>query len=125
MTFHVPERFRVLDGPLGSCFADGNQGVFQFYNRKGEKLVCIAASGNETGWEHVSCHVEYISNGRNKRRTPSWNDMCHVKNMFWDFEDCVVQYHPPQSQYVNDSIYVLHLWRPVGVELPMPPKECV
>ena len=42
--------------------------------------------------------------------------------MFWDEEDCVVQYHPPKSDYVNIHKNCLHLWRPTDGELPRPPK---
>jgi hypothetical protein len=125
MAFHVPERFRVATGSLRTTYADGNYGVFEMLNTKSEKLICIAADADTTGWQHVSCYVIYVSNGRPKRKIPSWSDMCYVKSVFWDDEDCVVQYHLPKSQYVNDNPYVLHLWRSALQEMPMPPKECV
>jgi hypothetical protein len=40
--------------------------------------------------------------------------------MFWCEEDCVVQYHPPKSQYVNNHPFCLHLWRPIDHQLPAP-----
>lgn len=58
-------------------------------------------------------------------RTPNWKEMCHIKDLFWDSEDCVVQYHPPQSEYVNNHEYTLHLWRPIDQDLPMPPSILV
>jgi len=45
--------------------------------------------------------------------------------LFWDAEDVVIQYHPAKSEYVNVHDNCLHLWRPVGVELPTPPRELV
>jgi hypothetical protein len=51
--------------------------------------------------------------------------MCQVKAMFWDEDDCVIQYHPPRSEYVNNHQNCLHLWRPIGVSLPMPPSIMV
>jgi len=36
---------------------------------------------------------------------PSWDVMWYFKDVFWDEEDCVVQYHPPKSKYVSDSEY--------------------
>ncbi len=67
------------------------------------------------GWEHVSvCPL----NGS----MPTWDDMCLIKDMFWNDEDCVVQYHPPKSEYVNNVPNCLHLWRPIIDEIPMPPS---
>jgi len=85
----------------------------------GRSLICIASDG--LGWEHVSCHVE---RGR-EMSTPLWKEMCQLKNIFWDEEDVVMQLHPKQSQYVNVHPHTLHLWRPVGIEIPSPPSIMV
>ena len=69
------------------------------------------------GWEHVSVS--------RRDRCPTWDEMCLVKALFWDEEDCVIQYHPPRSEYVNNHPNCLHLWRPIGVSLPMPPSIMV
>lgn len=64
---------------------------------------------DEDGWEHVS-----VSH-HNKKRLPSWDVMCRLKDMFWYPEETVVQMHPKESQYVHgvgDRGNVLHLWRP-------------
>jgi len=53
-------------------------------------------------------------------RCPTWEEMCLVKDLFWDDTDCVIQYHPSRSDYVNNHPYCLHLWRPIGIELPRP-----
>jgi hypothetical protein len=37
----------------------------------------------------------------------------------------VIQYHPPESEYVNNHPNCLHLWRPTGCALPMPPSIMV
>lgn len=34
-------------------------------------------------------------------------------------------YHPPASQYIDVHKHCLHLWRPIGIEIPMPPLELV
>ena len=68
--------------------------------------------------EHVSIHA--IEN--KKQETPTWDEMCFVKDIFWDEEDLVVQYHPPKSEYVNNHEHVLHLWRPIGLQIPLPPS---
>lgn len=67
-------------------------------------------------WEHVSVSARSI---------PSWEEMCWVKNLFWEPNECVVQFHPSETMYVNIHSDVLHLWKPIGIEFPMPPLECV
>jgi hypothetical protein len=74
-----------------------------------EPLKVIFSNGR--GWEHVSVSC--------CNRTPTWLEMCFVKELFWDEEDCVIQFHPPKSKYVKVHPYVLHLWRPVGQALPV------
>lgn len=76
------------------------------------KLRVIASHGG--GWEHVSVSLN--------NRTPNWKEMCFIKNLFFDPEDCVIQYHPPKSDYINVHDYVLHMWRPIYENIPMPPK---
>jgi hypothetical protein len=69
------------------------------------------------GWEHVSISTP--------TRCPTWEEMCRVKGWFWEPEDCVMQLHPPESNYVNCHPYCLHLWRPIEQEIPQPPSEFV
>lgn len=69
-------------------------------------------------WEHASVRVVHMG-------MPRWEEMCWVKDVFWGPEECVLQFHPPESEYVNDHERVLHLWKPVGLEFPRPPKEAV
>lgn len=64
------------------------------------------------GWEHVTI------SGKNK--VPDWDVMCKVKEIFWDDEECCVEYHPRKSQYINNNEYCLHIWRPDFMELPEP-----
>jgi hypothetical protein len=46
--------------------------------------------------------------------------MCRVKNLFWEPEEVVVQYHPRKSEYKNWHRFCLHLWKPQNQELPTP-----
>jgi hypothetical protein len=48
-----------------------------------------------------------------------------MKDMFFDPEECCVEYHPKQSEYINDMPYCLHIWKPQGQDMPRPPKELV
>jgi len=52
--------------------------------------------------------------------------MFKVKAKFWDEENCVVQYQPPKSEYVNNHPFLLHLWRPnAGQIISVPPSFLV
>jgi hypothetical protein len=52
--------------------------------------------------------------------------MCAVKDLFWNDEDVVVQFHPAKSTYVNNHPGCLHLWRCTdGREFPTPPEILV
>jgi len=112
------EQHRVTTGAQATTRKQGNNGVFRFC-RKGIVINCIVSDGG--GWEHVSVSVSSTSKRRKFGRLPSWNEMCWVKDLFWDKSECVIQYHPPESDYV-DNAPVLHLWKPLNAELPMPPK---
>ena len=110
MTFHVPNKFRVRTGRIGSTDDIGNNGAFEIKLRHSQTVFVIAGDG--LCWEHVSVS--------RKDRCPTWDEMCQIKAMFWDEDDCVIQYHPPKSEYVNNHPNCLHLWRPIGIELPLP-----
>ena len=61
---------------------------------------------DEDGWEHVSVSPFDHS------ILPSWDDMCRLKDIFFDEEEMALQFHPRKSQYVNKMENCLHLWRP-------------
>lgn len=118
--FKVPEKYRITsNSPLASDSSYLNNGAFEIPLSRRTTLFCIASDGE--GWEHLSVHA--LSDG--KLRCPTWSEMCKVKDMFWDGEDCVVQYHPPKSQYVNNHNFTLHIWRPTDSVLPIPPTYLV
>ncbi len=115
MALRVPERFRVKTGPLASCEAYGNNGAFIVLLAHGQVVQCIVS--DRFGWEHVSVSRQ--------DRVPTWGEMDQVKRLFWGPEDCVVQFHPPESRYVNMHPFCLHLWRPLEAHLPQPPMIMV
>ena len=116
MSFHVPNKYRLRSksNPYGSDDTIGNQGAFQIPYQS-FNLNIIAADGE--GWEHVSVSLS--------NRCPNWKEMCFIKDLFWDEEDLVIQYHPPKSQYINNYINCLHLWKPINFEIPLPPSILV
>ena len=82
-----------------------------------EKKPMVFICSNGDGWDHVS--VSY------RDKTPSWDDMCYVKDIFFGPEECVVQYHPAKSNYVNRHPHCLHIWKKQDFELPTPPLYMV
>lgn len=115
MTFHVPNKLRIREGRLASDDSIGNAGAFIVQLKHQQRLMIIASDA--MGWEHVSVS--------RKDRMPTWDEMCQVKDLFWDEDDCVVQFHPPKSEYINNHSYCLHLWRKVGSEFETPPSLMV
>lgn len=121
--FRVPEKFRV-ENPPGKGYPDAkytNNGFFSFTldNKKKIQVVCIAADGG--GWDHVS--VSILEKGKSK--IPSWDVMNLVKDIFWEEEARVIQFHPPHSEYVDQIPYVLHLWKFQRGTIPNPPSIMV
>ncbi len=79
-----------------------------------EGPVDVIFTMDEDGWEHVS-----VSPRGSKRDgvqpCPTWNQMCEVKDVFWDKDEGVVQFHPPEKYYLHGicgSTNILHLWKP-------------
>lgn len=72
-------------------------------------FMCSIDNGQ---WEHVS-----ISIPGERYKVPTWDEMCQVKDLFWETEEEVHQIHPKKSQYFHGFSghkNILHLWRPVG-----------
>ena len=88
-----------------------------FVKHKSNTITIMASDGIGDGWEHVSISL--------KNRCPNWEEMCLVKSWFWDDEDCVMQLHPPKSEWISNHPYCLHLWRPVNADIPRPPNIAV
>lgn len=135
------EPFRVRDGQRPTL--TGNRFGQFIFPLENANLCIIAFDGADPearddilrdagaeaiGWEHVSVHAREIGRiligGRpsSTKRTPTWEEMCTVKGLFWEDEDCVLQFHPPRSEYVNTNPHVLHLWRNAGITVQLPPK---
>jgi len=117
------EKGRLRTGPMRSDSSYGMNGFFML-SRKGSVLAVMAADANNTTWkeaglpgppwEHVSVSLQH--------RCPSWNEMAYVKDLFWEDWETVIQFHPPKEHYVNAHPHCLHLWKPLGFEIPLPPR---
>ena len=117
----LPEKLeagRVLEGERKSQKGD-THGAFQVLSPiAGFLRILSSGTGKDSeGWEHVSVSLS--------NRTPTWAEMCFVKDLFWDEQEVVMQLHPARSDYVNNHQHCLHLWRPINEKLPIPPGRFV
>lgn len=119
--FHVPETYRIVTGRFGSNSKMGNNGFFVVPSPLSEKRQMLIIASDGYDWEHLSIHIER----GNEQMTPLWDEMCYLKDLFWDAEDVVMQLHPKQSEYVNNHPHTLHLWRPFKRNIPTPPSILV
>lgn len=125
MNWHAVEEFRNPH-PMGLTHKNGDPfGWFEIPSCYDRKILRVQAfEGDEKGlpnnssvnfgkWDHVSV-------SKVEGRTPLWREMCQIKDLFWNDEDCIVQFHPPKSQYVNFTANCLHLWKLKDGIFPMP-----
>lgn len=114
------ERGRITVGPFKTTAEYAFTGAFFVRAPSRMMLKIIASEASIPGgppWDHVSVSTP--------NRAPTWDEMCFVKSLFFDDEECVVQYHPPRSDYVNYHPNCLHLWRWDGGAFPRPPSILV
>jgi hypothetical protein len=113
-------RLKDRNSPYYSTPEDGFNGAFGLHMPGEARLVCVIASDG-LGWQHVS-----VSFGQSSSRVPSWDVMCWVRDLFFEPEDWVIQFHPPLTEYVNNHAGCLHLWKCIdGRVQPTPPSELV
>lgn len=118
------EQHRVLAGPFATRPGSGWCGAWSLLCRDATTLHIIAS--DHDGWDHVSIHAAAPgANGTGEKRTPTWDQMCYVRSLFFRGDEWVVQFHPPAEKRVNIHPYVLHLWRCQATEFPTPPVEMV
>ena len=123
------EQFRIKEGPLASDSSYGANGAFELPYGESKVLMhylyVIASDGsdwNEGGlpgepWEHVSVSLPH--------RCPVWEEMDFVKRIFWRDDETVMQLHVPRAAHINFHNHCLHLWKPLGSAIPLPPPETV
>jgi hypothetical protein len=104
------EQGRIKVGQWASP-AGESYGAFSLYGPCGRTLAVIVSDAD--GWEHVSVSTA--------KHVPNWREMSWIKSVFWASDECVMQLHPPEAEYINNCGTCLHLWKPLGVEIPRPP----
>ena len=90
-------------GSIEGCF---------FIPHNDEAIYVISGCGE--GWDHVSVSL--------KHRCPTWEEMCFIKDLFFEKDELVYQFHPPEKDYVNIGKTVLHLWRSWDQKIKLPPR---
>lgn len=111
-------KYRVDARHIFGSAGDEHNGVFKVFV-SGRSFMVIASNGG--GWDHVS-----VTPCNTKRKTcPTWEEMCHIKDMFFEPDEWAVEYHPAKEDYVNNHALCLHLWRPTSADLVTPPKAFV
>lgn len=83
-----------------------------FSNKYEDTLNFIFSWG--CGFEHLSVSTPV--------RTPTWEQMCFMKDIFWNDNEVCMQLHPKKEDYVNNMPHCLHIWKPINKEIPTPPS---
>lgn len=123
--FNHCEAGRLRFGPYASKPGD-HFGAFVLSEKdSSRKTIIIVDDGLETGWEHVSVSVVEVYRGKPQNVMPGWELMCHVKDIFWDKDETVIQFHPKETEYVNNHLACLHLWKRVDQDHELPPSLLV
>jgi hypothetical protein len=105
------DKFRVVH-PLFNEIGDvSNMCIRLMSPVRNDFIFCICSDGG--GWDHVSVSLK-------SRKMPNWDEMCFVKGLFFDDSECVLQFHPPKSEYVNNHATCLHLWKKQDFDMPLP-----
>lgn len=110
------EHIRKFEIPHPILKRTGEEGEGVFIIPYDNHILHVIAS-SDGGWEHVSVSHRY--------RNPNWEEMCFIKNLFFDENETVIQFHPKKSEYVDIHKTCLHLWRSTDFEHVLPPKKFV
>lgn len=95
---------------------DDTCGVFNVPSPTDKAMLRVVAS-NGGGWDHVSVSRH--------NRCPNWNEMEHVKRLFFKDDETAMQLHVPPSEHLSLHPFCLHIWRPLNQEIPRPPAIMV
>lgn len=116
---HALDMYRDCSPEVVSYFGntgDGTCGVFDVPSPTDGRLMRVVASVG-ADWEHISVS--------RSKRCPNWPEMEHVKRLFFQDDETVMQLHVPPSDHISKCHTCLHLWRPMEVEIPRPPAWMV
>lgn len=94
---------------IGRVGVDGGSGEVHLHKWSGSVIWSYGG-----GWDHISV-APY-----KRHITPSWEDMCMIKNMFFNEDEVAVQFHPAKGDYVNMVPNCLHIWKMQAEGFPVP-----
>ena len=103
--------------PILNVYRKDKNGVFLVRSPTSNNQNMAVICSNGEGWDHVSISLS--------NRCPNWEEMNHIKNLFFKEEETVIQFHPKKSEYVNKCRNCLHLWRDQKNEHKLPPQIMV
>lgn len=104
------------DGMMGRVFPiEYKNGKVKIVNKEDKVLTFVFSFGG--GWEHLSVSTP--------ARTPSWDEMQKMKEIFWKDDEVCMQLHPRKEDYVNNHPHCLHIWKPINKKIPTPPSIMV
>lgn len=109
---------RDREGAYAPTDADGNQGRFVFLC-PGTGRILLVVSSDRRDWAEAGPLLKQPT------KAPAWPEMAWVKDLFWGPEETVMQLHVPAVDHINYHVGCLHLWKPIGVEIPRPPGATV
>ena len=113
MNLSRAEKYRRTH-PLGFPHKPGDDfGWFIIPTTRTGPVIAIqvnSACPESDWWDHASASLAH--------RCPTWEEMCMIKDLLWNAEDCVVQFHPPKFEYINMAKHCLHLWCWRGGSMP-------
>jgi hypothetical protein len=117
----APDELRAWGGCFqvpfsGKARGIGYRAVLNVIASRGGGSADIGGDDPYSRWDHVSVSLA--------DRCPTWEEMCFIKELFFERDEPAMQLHPVKD-YVNNHPYCLHLWRPLDVEIPLPFPEMV
>ena len=103
--------------PLNLPQKEGDQyGWFEIpsptFPTQDQHTLFVMAAPPDGEWQHISVSK--------RRKPPTWAEMCYIKDLFFDENEVVVQFHPAKKDYVNFAKNCLHLWKWNAGEFPVP-----
>lgn len=130
----LPQQFKTQGSPKK---ADGK---YVIPHIKIDDYLFLVLASTGLGWDHVSITIWKNTYKKtridrktiktetipvNVERCPTWEEMCFIKELFFEPTECAVQYHPPMADYISNHKWCLHIFKPQEMLLPMPPSVMV
>ena len=107
----------IKTAPDGMAFV-----ITHVVDNRDRQLCVIASWGGH--WDHASVHATRLSvAGSAMNVTPTWDEMCFVKQLCWQDDEWALEYHPAREDNINVHENTLHIWKPQSKSFPKPPKD--